>query len=186
MTNQDGFYKLWQAVSGLSGLEDFPFDNLNEEDFILAEAMTGEGLTRLMYFKTHLANAKHKLQASDLQRGVLPQTEEGKESVCAETDTDKEKTERLIKEFRSQPLQVLLRDKEVNDRNYPKLHGYGASYIQDNSEEDKADCGKTKGTTFRLQGFEEGFFGAIPNLRCEDIRMPSGSNGDTPHERSGE
>lgn len=71
-------------MPSMHDLADFPFSQLDEEDFVLAEAMVGEGLNRLMEFKTQLLNAKHKLQTPDLQRGVLPQTEEGKEGVCIE------------------------------------------------------------------------------------------------------
>jgi len=89
MTNQQAFYQLWKSMPSMTVLAEFPFHQLDEEDFVLAEAMIGEGLNRLMEFKTQLLNAKHELQSSDLQRGVLPQDEEGKEGVCAETDTDK-------------------------------------------------------------------------------------------------
>jgi len=152
MTNEEAFYRFWQSMSALSSFEEFPFDQFDEEDFVLAEAMISEGLTRLMEFKTQLLNAKHELQTSNLQRGVLPQTEKRKEGVCAETLSDKE------------TLSALFRSKELNGRNYPKLHGEGESYIQDYSETDKANIGQAKSATFRLQGFEEGFFGAKPNL----------------------
>lgn len=110
MTNEEAFYGLWKQMPTQRALVEFPLSQLGEEDFELAEAMVGEGLNRLMEFKTQLLNAKYELQTSHLQRGVLPQTEEGKESVCAETLADKAETERLVKEFRSQPIEIMSKE----------------------------------------------------------------------------
>lgn len=182
MENDKAFFILWSQMPSQSLLTDFFSNELDEEDFVLAEAMVGEGLNRLMEFKTQLLNAKHKLQAPDLQRGVLPQTEEGKEGVCAETLSDKTKAAYLHQAingntaFRRTPAKDLL----------PSQATTTTTVEESRVKADKSHIRETKGATFRLQGFEEGFFGAIPNLRCEDIRMPSGSNGNSPHEGSGE
>lgn len=83
-TNNWNYYELWKSIIGLSNVK-FDFDNMCEEDFVLAEAMAGEGLDKLIELKTQILNAKSKLQTPDLQRGVLPPPEEGKEDVCIET-----------------------------------------------------------------------------------------------------
>ncbi len=86
--HQNQFYALWQSA-GRIPQDDFDVSTMDAEDLVLAEAMVGEGLNRLMELKTRIENAKYKLQAPNLQRGVLPQTEERKEGVCVEANTDK-------------------------------------------------------------------------------------------------
>jgi hypothetical protein len=80
--NQMDFYKLYSCAVGVP--DDLPIEEMDAEDLILAESMCEIGLTKFMEIKTRVLNAKHKLQTSDMQRGVLPQTEEGKEGVCVE------------------------------------------------------------------------------------------------------
>lgn len=89
--HKNQFYLLWKSV-GRVPADDFDVSTMDSEDLVLAENMVGEGLTRLMELKTRIANAKHKLQTSNLQRGVLPQTEERKESVRPETYAAKKET----------------------------------------------------------------------------------------------
>jgi len=106
MTNQDAFYSLWNSMPSMTLLADFPFHQLDEEDFVLAEAMVGKGINRLMEFKTQLLNAKYKLQSSNMQRGILPQTEKGKEGVHAKTDTDKAETLQIKADCRQTKVTV--------------------------------------------------------------------------------
>jgi hypothetical protein len=114
------FYGFWSAYSAACRLiDEMPF--MAAEEIVELESVCNETLEKVMEIKAQILNAKEnanaKLQTSDLQRGVLSQTEEGEKGVCPETDTDKE------------TLSALFRSKELNGRNYPNLHGEGESYI---------------------------------------------------------
>lgn len=141
--HKDQFYNLWQGIGRIS-IDDFDVWTMDAEDLVLAENMVGEGLNRLMELKTRIENAKFRMQTPNLQRGILPQAKEREESVSVETltdkaGTDKEKTERLIKEFYSQPIELMSRKSStcIEKAELP--------------EKNKADFGQAEITVGRIQ-----------------------------------
>ena len=114
------FYALWNAVGRIPN-DDFDVSTMDEEDLVLAEAMVGEGLNRLIELKTRIENAKFKLQSSDLQRGNVPQAEEGKEGLSVEANTDKEENARY--------LEAIMQVKERNKPTFPNINRDAESFI---------------------------------------------------------
>jgi hypothetical protein len=149
--------------------DDLPIEEMDAEDLDLAQSMCELGLTKFMELKTRVLNAKHKLQTSDMQRGVLPQTEEGKEDICVEADT----IEKIFAEGIEAERGIII--------NIPK--GYIEARYIETPQENLPDFRKEKDAIGRIPNITEGVFVESRILRRIASKLHENGNGNTPQIR---
>jgi len=189
------FYHIWMSYthSG-SALAVEVIDDMEVQSCL---EMCNDAMTRLMEIKTKLLNANHKLQSPDMQRGVLPQAEERKESLSLEAHSCEAETQRLIKEFRKQPIKIVSRGDytdilesiiqlgEKAKRTFPNLNRDAESFFV-KAEENKTHFGQTESGIGRIPPPSPTILERVSEMRSriEELLHQRG-DGNPPHDRPG-
>jgi hypothetical protein len=173
--HKDCFYKLYNSVFGIP-IGEFDTSTMDDEDLVLAENMVGEGLNKLMELKIRIANAKHELQTSNLQRGVLPQTEKGKESVCAETYTVETEND----------VAAIIKSRERAERDFPNVNRDGKSYLTQEGETYKNSVEQAESRVGRIPKLSQSILDRTSELHDSIVTLlHEGINGDSPSQGQG-